>query len=112
MSIKVSEVNNVQQVDVKTPVQKADDSFKSMLVSNIEEKELKNKLSSLMEDITSYLVKYYYDSMRNLPDFYRKFVYNESELYEDDDYTSIEYWFNVCKLFIFNSLHTYIFKSD
>ena len=53
MSIKVSEVNNVQQVDVKTPVQKADDSFKFMLVSNIEEKELKNKLSSLMEDITS-----------------------------------------------------------
>ncbi len=53
MSIKVSEVNNVQQVDVKTPVQKSDDSFKFMLVSNIEEKELKNKLSSLMEDITS-----------------------------------------------------------
>ena len=53
MSIKVSEVNNVQQVDVKTPVHKADDSFKFMLVSNIEEKELKNKLSSLMEDITS-----------------------------------------------------------
>ena len=66
---------------------------KNYIVLTISEKRIKTDtdLANLMEDITSYLVKYYYDSMRNLPDFYRKFVYNESELYEDDDYTSIEY---------------------
>jgi len=47
-------------------------------------------LMDLMDDITGYLIKNYYEMMRNLPDFYRKFVYNETELYEDD-YTSSGY---------------------
>ena len=48
------------------------------------------QLENLMDDITKYLIKAHYDTLRNLPDFYRKFIYNESELY-DDDYSSIDY---------------------
>lgn len=51
-------------------------------------------LDTLMEDITNFLIHNYKNSMKNLPDFYRKFVYNESELYEDlddDDYVSSGY---------------------
>ena len=49
-----------------------------------------NSLQDLMDDVTKYLISNYSSTMRNLPDFYRKFVYNESELYEDD-YESSEY---------------------
>lgn len=48
-------VNEAQTVTTKTPAaktQEADGSFKFTLVSNIEEKDLKEKLSSLMDSIT------------------------------------------------------------
>ena len=65
---------------------------KNYIVLCISEQRIRNEesLVTLMDDITAYLIKYYYDTLRNLPDFYRKFVYNESELYEDE-YTSIGY---------------------
>ena len=65
---------------------------RNYIVLCISEQRIRTETSlmELMEDITGYLIKNYYESMRNLPDFYRKFVYNESELYEDD-YTSISY---------------------
>ena len=65
---------------------------KNYIVLCISEQRIRTETSlmDLMEDITGYLIKNYYESMRNLPDFYRKFVYNETELYEDD-YTSISY---------------------
>ena len=55
------------------------------IVLSISEERIKTELSlqELMEDITRYLIANYSKEMRNLPDFYRKFVYNESELYED-----------------------------
>lgn len=65
---------------------------KNYIVLCISEQRIRTEVSlaELMDDIAGFLIKSYYESMRNLPDFYRKFVYNESELYEDD-YTSSEY---------------------
>ncbi len=51
MDIKVNEVTQSNQVESKAPVEAKDESFKFTLVSNIEEKELANKLSSMMQDI-------------------------------------------------------------
>lgn len=39
----------------------------------------------LMDEITNYLIDEHYETMRTLPEFYKKFVYNEHELYDDDD---------------------------
>lgn len=65
---------------------------RNYIVLCISEQRIRTETSliDLMEDITNFLIKNYYDSMRNLPDFYRKYVYNETELYEDD-YTSTSY---------------------
>lgn len=65
---------------------------KNYIVLCISEQRIRTEISlmELMEDITGYLIKNYYESMKNLPDFYRKFIYNETELYEDD-YTSTTY---------------------
>lgn len=52
MAIKVNEVSNAAPVENKTAVKQTDGSFKFMLVSNIEEKDLQNKLGSLMDQIT------------------------------------------------------------
>ncbi|MCM1307055.1 MAG: YaaR family protein [Butyrivibrio sp.] len=52
MAIKVNEVSNAAPVENKTAAKQADGSFKFMLVSNIEEKDLQNKLGSLMDQIT------------------------------------------------------------
>ncbi|MBD5157294.1 MAG: YaaR family protein [Butyrivibrio sp.] len=52
MEIKVNEVSNAAPVENKAAVKQSDDSFKFMLVSNIEEKDLQNKLGSLMDQIT------------------------------------------------------------
>lgn len=52
MAIKVNELSNAVPVENKTAVKQSDDSFKFMLVSNIEEKDLQNKLGSLMDQIT------------------------------------------------------------
>ena len=62
------------------------------IVLCISETRIKTELAlqELMDDITKYLISNHSQYMRNLPDFYRKFVYNESELYEDD-YESSDY---------------------
>ena len=52
MSIKVNEVSNAAPVEMKSTAQTTTESFKFTLVSNIEEKELQDKLGSLMEQIT------------------------------------------------------------
>lgn len=52
MSIKVSEVNSAAPVDIKHTQVKADESFKFTLVSNIEQKDLKERISTLMTNIT------------------------------------------------------------
>ena len=51
MDIKVSNVTPVNQVKETEQVQKGDDSFKFTLVSKIDDANLKQKLSSLMENI-------------------------------------------------------------
>ena len=51
MDIKINEVKNTAPVDTQTTHKAYDGQFKFMLVSNIEEKDLQNKLSSLMEQI-------------------------------------------------------------
>ena len=52
MSIKINEVNATTQLETQTTTKASSGEFKFMLVSNIEEKELQSKLSSLMEQIT------------------------------------------------------------
>ena len=51
MDLKVNEVKNTTPVETQTTHKASDGQFKFMLVSNIEEKDLQNKLSSLMKDI-------------------------------------------------------------
>lgn len=65
---------------------------RNYIVLCISEQRIRTEVSlmDLMEDITGYLIKNYYEMMRNLPDFYRKFIYNETELYEDN-YVSASY---------------------
>ena len=53
MDIKVNDVSKIQQVEEPTKsVDSGDDSFKFTLIRNIEEKDLQEKLNSMMEDIT------------------------------------------------------------
>ena len=52
MDIKINEVNATTQLETQTTTKASSGEFKFMLVSNIEEKELQSKLSSLMEQIT------------------------------------------------------------
>lgn len=52
MDIKVNDIKPVTQVETKAPVESGDNSFKFTLVSNIEEKDLQRKLTSMMQDIT------------------------------------------------------------
>lgn len=65
---------------------------KSYIVLCISEQRIRTETSlmDLMEDITGFMIANYYETMKNLPDFYRKFIYNETELYEDD-YVSTDY---------------------
>lgn len=51
MDIKVSEVGTSVPVEGSKPTAKPDGKFKFMLASNIEEKDLQEKLTSLMEQI-------------------------------------------------------------
>lgn len=57
------------------------------IVLSISEDRIKTEdgLLDLMTDITGYLITNFSSEMSNLPDFYRKFIYNETELYEDSD---------------------------
>ena len=52
MDIKVNDVSEVQRTEAKRKIQKSDGSFKFTLIRNIEEKDLQEKLNSMMEEIT------------------------------------------------------------
>lgn len=52
MDIKVNEVSMAQPVDPKKSAATGDESFKFTLISNIEEKDLQQKLSAMMQEIT------------------------------------------------------------
>ena len=53
MDIKVNDVSKIQQAEEPTKsVDSGDDSFKFTLIRNIEEKDLQEKLNSMMEQIT------------------------------------------------------------
>lgn len=52
MAIKVNSITGDTPIEVKPAAKNTDTSFKFMLVSNIEEKDLQDKLGSLMEQIT------------------------------------------------------------
>lgn len=51
MDLKINQLQNINQMDSKPPVQETDGSFKYTLISNIEEHELQARLNLLMEDI-------------------------------------------------------------
>jgi uncharacterized protein YaaR (DUF327 family) len=56
VDIKVNDVSKIQQVEEPTKsVDSGDDSFKFTLIRNIEEKDLQEKLNSMMEQITVHL---------------------------------------------------------
>lgn len=52
MDLKVSQMQQLNQVEQTKQVQDTDGTFKFMLVSNIEEQELQARLTLMMEDIT------------------------------------------------------------
>ena len=52
MDIKVNEVSMTSQVEAKAPVESGDNSFKFTLISNIEQKDLQDKLGNMMQEIT------------------------------------------------------------
>lgn len=52
MDIKVNQTTPVSPTEQKAPVREADGSFKFTLISNIEEKELGQRLQLMMEEIT------------------------------------------------------------
>lgn len=49
-----------------------------------------SKIANIVEKLTSYIVKNYGKEIINLPVFYRKFIYDRSEMEEDDDYQVTE----------------------
>ncbi len=53
MAIKVKDITGAAPIEIKSTLKESDGSFKFMLVSNIEEKDLQNKLGSLMDEITA-----------------------------------------------------------
>ena len=52
LDIKVTDIKSATQIDAKAPVKSGDGLFKFTLVSNIEEKDLQRRLTSMMQDIT------------------------------------------------------------
>ena len=52
MDIKINEITNTTQVSQVKATEKMDDSFKFTLISNIEEKDLQEKLGNMMQEIT------------------------------------------------------------
>ncbi len=50
---KINELSMTQQVETKQATTSTDDSFKFTLISNIEEKDLAQKLSVMMQDINA-----------------------------------------------------------
>ena len=53
MAIKVKDITGAAPIEIKSTPKESDGSLKFMLVSNIEEKDLQNKLGSLMDEITA-----------------------------------------------------------
>ena len=53
MAIKVKDITGAAPIEIQSTPKESDGSFKFMLVSNIEEKDLQNKLGSLMDEITA-----------------------------------------------------------
>lgn len=53
MAIKVKDITGAAPIEIKSTPKESDGSFKFMLVSNIEEKDLQNKLGSRMDEITA-----------------------------------------------------------
>ena len=53
MAIKVKDITGAAPIEIKSTPKESDGSFKFMLVSNIEEKDLQNKLGSHMDQITA-----------------------------------------------------------
>ncbi len=53
MAIKVKDITGAAPIEIKSTPKESDGSFKFMLVSNIEEKDLQSKLGSLMDEITA-----------------------------------------------------------
>ena len=53
MAIKVKDITGAAPIEIKSTPKESGGSFKFMLVSNIEEKDLQNKLGSLMDEITA-----------------------------------------------------------
>lgn len=51
MDIKISDITAITQPDAPKQVQSGDDTFKFTLVSNIQEKDLANKLNSMLAQI-------------------------------------------------------------
>lgn len=52
MDIRVNNMQQLNQVEQKAPVQETDGSFKFTLISNIEEQGLKERLNFMMQEIT------------------------------------------------------------
>ena len=52
MDIRVNQMQQVNKPEMKSTVQESDGTFKFTLISNIEEKDLQQKLSSMMQEIT------------------------------------------------------------
>lgn len=52
MDIKVNDVSEVQRTEAKRKIEKSDGRFKFTLISNIEEEDLQERLSGMMEEIT------------------------------------------------------------
>ncbi len=51
MDIKVNDISAITQTDTPKQVQNTDDTFKFTLVSNIQEKDLANRLNAMMQEI-------------------------------------------------------------
>lgn len=51
MNLKVNETSSAAAIDSTKKVQQKDNSFKFTLISNIQEKDLQDKLNNLMQDI-------------------------------------------------------------
>ncbi len=52
MDIRINEINQTQSATASAPATSKDSTFKFTLVSNIEEKELQNKLNTMINEIT------------------------------------------------------------
>lgn len=54
MDIKVNQMQAMNHIEAKKPVQEADGSFKFTLISNIQEHELQARLNAMLEEITAH----------------------------------------------------------